>query len=108
VLTAPLLCTTSPSNPHLLSPSAWCNGATADAGADLGPWSSDPTEYDFVQVAANNKDTDAALKLVEAGAKWQLPKDQHTMGGTIYYPPEILVVNLPNLKVCSHRLVAIF
>jgi hypothetical protein len=73
--------------------------AGADAGADLEPWSSDPTDYDFVQLAANNKDAEAALKLVEAGAKWQLPRDQRSMGGMTYYPPDIMCCKMPHLKV---------
>jgi hypothetical protein len=73
----------------------------ADAGARLEPWSPDPVEYDFVQAAANNKDADAALKLVEAGAKWQLRNDQRARDGILHYPPEILCCKLPHLKVCS-------
>jgi hypothetical protein len=72
--------------------------ACADAGADLANWTS-TTDYDFVQTAVNDKDVEAALKLVEAGTKWQLPKDQRVIDGTLYYPPEILCCKLPHLKV---------
>lgn len=41
---------------------------------------------------------DAALKLVEAGCKWQLPKAQHVIGGSVYYAPEILCCQIPTLS----------
>jgi hypothetical protein len=50
-------------------------------------------------MAANKKDVDAALKLVEAGAKWQVPKGKMVIDGTLFYPPEIVACHLPNLKV---------
>jgi hypothetical protein len=77
---------------------------TADAGADLDSWRSEDTEYDLVQTAANMGDLDAALKLVEAGCKWQLPKGQRSIDGSIFYAPEILKCHVPNLKVsCTLR-----
>jgi hypothetical protein len=56
-------------------------------------------QYDMVQYAANRKDVEAALKLVEAGAKWQLPKGQRVIGSTIFYPPEILHTYMRLTKV---------
>jgi hypothetical protein len=57
------------------------------------------TDYDLVQTAANRSDIDSALKLVEAGCKWQLPKGQRVLGTNIYYAPEILTTLTPTLKV---------
>jgi hypothetical protein len=73
--------------------------AGADAGADLHFCISSHTKYDFVQIAANAKDLEAALKLVEAGAKWHVPKGQRVMDGLLYYPPKILATMVPHLKV---------
>jgi hypothetical protein len=80
---------------------------TADAGADLDSWRSQDTDYDLVQTAANMGDLEASLKLVEAGCKWQLPKGQRMIDGSIFYAPDILKCYIPNLKVsysCSNGL----
>jgi hypothetical protein len=53
----------------------------------------------MVQTAANTVNLDAALKLVEAGCKWQLPKGQRVQDGYVNYAPEILSIESPNLKV---------
>jgi hypothetical protein len=73
--------------------------ASADAGADLHSWRDEGTGYNLVQTAANMQDVDAALQLVEAGCKWQLPKGQRVLGNAIFYAPEILTTHSPNLKV---------
>lgn len=71
----------------------------ADAGADLHSFRNPETGYDLVQTAANLDNMDAALKLVEAGCKWQLPKGQRVLDGFVHYAPEILSINSPTLKV---------
>lgn len=85
--------------PLLLLPLHLSRSLPADAGADLHNYRNLETDYDHVQTAANKCNMDAALKLVEAGCKWQLPKGQRVLGGSIYYAPEILTTNVPNLKV---------
>jgi hypothetical protein len=64
-------------------------------------------QYDLVQYAANQRDIDAALKLVEAGAKWQVPRGQRVLGTTVFYPPEILHTYMPHMKVGVHYEISI-
>lgn len=70
-----------------------------DAGADFTSWQDSQTDYDVLQTAANKGYVEICLKLVEAGAKWQLPKQQRMIGGSVYYAPDILAITVPNLKV---------
>lgn len=73
----------------------------ADAGADIHSWTDSSTDYDLVQTAANGADTEAVVKLVEAGANWKLPVGKRIQAGLVFYAPEILSINVPNLKVCD-------
>lgn len=57
------------------------------------------TQYTLVQSAANLRDMDAVVRLVDAGAPWFLPPGQRVKDGSVYYPPEILSINNKNVTV---------
>jgi hypothetical protein len=77
---------------------------SAGAGADLQSWVCPELKYDILQLAALTSGVEATLKLVEAGARWQLPRGRRTVDGTLHYPPDILCARPPKvLKVSCWR-----